>query len=317
MNNKVIKYAALAFLAGTATVLASSCTNESKSSNADVKITFVSKAISSQYTNPGDREGNECMQTLRVFVAKESTILYNVYYDSFEMYSDGRLYKTITFGELPAEENNNTFDFYAIANSYEDLSNADIQSLKGTTLDSGFLESANSDNTTLIPQSAYKPITVTLSEQMNYETMPLKYAVAKVRLTIINTTSSIQNVNNIRLSGVNTSSSTLFPPESLPTISSGTVDLENLTVQAVKNGIAGSVTVHAYFFENTGGSYMLRADWGSGEKTLDIKNTYGISQIARSTELAITVTLSNNTSPEFNVSVLPWDERTIDVPPFE
>lgn len=317
MNNKVIKYAAMAFLAGTATVLASSCTNESKSMNADVKITFVSKAIASPDTNPGEREENERMQNLRVFVAKESTILYNVYYDSFDTYSDGRRYKTITFGELTAEENNNTFDFYAIANSYEDLSNADIQSLKGTTLDNGFLESANSNTSTLIPQSAYKPITVTLSEQMNYETMPLKYAVAKVRLTIINTTGYDQNVNNIRLSGVNTSSSALFPPESLPTISSGTVNLGNLTIYAAENGTEKADTVYAYFFENTGGSYMLRADWGSGEKTLDIKNTYGISQISRSTELAITVTLSNNTSPEFNVSVLPWDERTIEVPPFE
>lgn len=303
-------------------VLLSSCINDRfpATESATVKVTFMTKAIGNPTSEPGGLEANEHMRTLRVIVARTNgEILYNVYYDIAEEETS----KTITFSELTVKTEGEDLDFYAIANEagagYDgDWGSIAVDGLKSIVMtDIGKLN----DGTAMIPQTAHTTINVAPQEGggMQSETIKLQFAVAKVRMTVINTSTDKQTVSDIKLSGVNTASTTLFPPESISTTSGGTVDLGNMEVpETAADGTEGTATVYAYFFENTGGTYMLTAKWGSVERTLNISgDPYNISGIKRGTELDIRVTLSNSTSPDFNVSVVPWSEKTIDVPAFE
>lgn len=303
-------------------VLLSSCINDRfpATESATVKVTFMTKAIGNPTSEPGGLEANEHMRTLRVIVARTNgEILYNVYYDIAEEETS----KTITFSELTVKTEGEDLDFYAIANEagagYDgDWGSIAVDGLKSIVMtDIGKLN----DGTAMIPQTAHTTINVAPQEGggMQSETIKLQFAVAKVRMTVINTSTDKQTVSDIKLSGVNTASTTLFPPESISTTSGGTVDLGNMEVpETAADGTEGTATVYAYFFENTGGTYMLTAKWGSVERTLNISgDPYNISGIKRGTELDIRVTLSNSTSPDFNVSVVPWSVKTIDVPPFE
>lgn len=286
---------------------------------ATVKMTFTTRAISNPTVNAGGLEANEHMRTLRVIVARSSNseILYNLRYDIAEDATS----KTITFSEMTVNAEGETFDFYAIANEegvgYSgDWNNVSIKDLKDMNLQSGFLTNANDASTnTMIPQTAYKQITVVpqTGGGIQSETMQLDFAVAKVRLTINNTSSGDQYVNNINLSGVNMTSTPLFANGTLSGETGGTLSLGNMTIPAEE-----STTVYAYFFENTGGNYALTANW-NGYQTLDITNavTPNITQISRGTELDINITLNATTTPTFNIEVVPWTTVDVDVPPFE
>lgn len=307
-------------------VLLSSCIRDRypDMENATVQVTFMTKAISDPTSEPGGLEANEHMKTLRVIVARTTTgeILYNVKYDIAENETS----KTITFSELTVNADGEDFDFYAIANEagIKDGPNWDqieVNDLQNHIIDVEDLQMLNSTtpDSTPIPQTAHSIIKVAPQGggRMQSATIPLEFAVAKVRMTVINTSTDKQAVSDITLSGVNTSLTPLFPPESISGSSDGKVILGNMEVPAANDGTEGTATVYAYFFENTGGNYQLTAVWGTGERILDLKNEYGIKEIPRGTELYIRVTLSNSTSPEFNVSVVPWYEKTIDVPAFE
>lgn len=283
---------------------------------ATVKMTFTTRAISNPTVDAGGLEANEHMRTLRVIVARSSNseILYNLRYDIAEDETS----KTITFSEMTVNADGEAFDFYAIANEdgvgYSgDWNNVSIKDLQDMNLQSGFLDAANTSTDTYIPQTAYKQITVKpqTGGGIQSETMQLDFAVAKVRLTINNTSSGDQYVNNINLSGVNMASTPLFANGTLSSETGGTLSLDNMNIPAEE-----STTVYAYFFENTGGNYALTATWNVDQK-LDIKNDAAITEISRGTELDINITLNATTTPTFNIEVVPWTTVDVDVPPFE
>lgn len=280
-------------------------------------MTFTTRAISNPTATAGGLEANEHMRTLRVIVARQNgEILYNLKYDIAENETS----KTITFSEMTVNADGETFDFYAIANeagveyskSWENVTVAD---LKGMNLQSGFLTNANASKNTMIPQTAYKQIRVAPQSGggIQSETMKLDFAVAKVRLTINNTSSAEQTVSDINLSGLNMTSTPLFASGTLSGETGGTLSLGNMTIDA-----NSTATVYAYFFENTGGDYALTANWNNNPQTLDI-NAANITEISRGTELNINIKLNATipSSPEFYIEVVPWTEVEVDVPPFE
>lgn len=279
-------------------------------------MTFTTRAISNPTTTAGGLEANEHMRTLRVIVARQNgEILYNLKYDIAENETS----KTITFSEMTVNADGETFDFYAIANeegvgynrSWENVTVAD---LKGMNLQSGFLTNANTSKDTYIPQTAYKQIRVAPQSGggIQSETMKLDFAVAKVRLTINNTSAGDQYVNDINLSGLNMTSTPLFANGTLSGVTVGTLSLGSMTIHA-----NGTATVYAYFFENTGGKYNLTASW-NGTQTLNLNNSAAnINAISRGTELNINITLNATATPTFNIEVVPWAEVEVDVPPFE
>ena len=319
MNNmKKHRYLAAACLL-LLSLLAVSCISDDYPvrDKATVKMTFTTRAISNPTTTAGGLEANEHMRTLRVIVARQENgeILYNLKYDIAENETS----KTITFSEMTVNADGETFDFYAIANeegvgysgSWENVTVAD---LKGMNLSEGFLTNANDvSKNTMIPQTAYKQIRVAPQSGggIQSETMKLDFAVAKVRLTINNTSSAEQTVSNINLSGLNMTSTPLFASGTLSGEPGGTLSLGKMTID--DNSTA---TVYAYFFENTGGDYALTANWNGNPHTLDIKAA-DITEISRGTELNINITLNATATPTFNIEVVPWAEVEVDVPPFE
>lgn len=318
MNNmKKHRYLAAACLL-LLSLLAVSCISDDYPvrDKATVKMTFTTRAISNPATTAGGLEDNEHMRTLRVIVARQNgEILYNLKYDI----AQNETSKTITFSEMTVNADGETFDFYAIANeegvgynrSWENVTVAD---LKGMNLQSGFLTNANASKDTYIPQTAYKQIRVAPQSGggIQSETMKLDFAVAKVRLTINNTSAGDQYVNNINLSGLNIESTPLFANGTLSAVTEGTLSLGSMTIHA-----NSTATVYAYFFENTGGTYNLTASW-NGIQTLNLNNSAAnINAISRGTELNINITLNATTTPTFNIEVVPWAEVEVDVPPFE
>lgn len=290
---------------------------------ATVTMTFTTRAISNPTVNAGELEANEHMRTLRVIVARTSgEILYNLKYDIDENETS----KKITFSEMTVEKTGEAFDFYAIANEdgveYSgNWNNVTINDLKGMSLNDEFLTKANDASTnTRIPQTAYKQITVTpqAGGGIQTETMTLDFAVVKVRLTINNTSSGDQYVNDINLSGVNMASTPLFANgTSLSDEKGGKLNLDNMSIAA-----GGSATVYAYFFENQNSEgYTLTASWKKEQTLLlqtgsdDSKQT--IKEIPRGTELNINITLNATSEPNFNIEVVPWSEVNVDVPSFE
>jgi len=318
MNNmKKHRYLAAACLL-LLSLLAVSCISDDYPvrDKATVKMTFTTRAISNPTTTAGGLEDNEHMRTLRVIVARQNgEILYNLKYDIAENETS----KTITFSEMTVNAEGETFDFYAIANeegvgydgSWENVTVAD---LKGMNLPEGFLTNANASKNTMIPQTAYKQIRVAPQSGggIQSETMKLDFAVAKVRLTINNTSAGDQYVNDINLSGLNMTLTPLFANGTLSAVTEGTLSLGNMTIHA-----NSTATVYAYFFENTGGTYNLTASW-NGIQTLNLNNSAAnINAISRGTELNINITLNATTTPTFNIEVVPWAEVEVDVPPFE
>lgn len=285
---------------------------------ATVTMTFSTRAINSSVSSADDLEVNEHMRTLRVIVARQNgEILYNVKYDIVE----GETSKSIKFSEMTVNAEGETFDFYAIANedgvgyteeSWDKVTIADLQNMN---LQNGFLTNANDvSKNTMIPQTAYQQITVMPQSGggIQTENMKLDFAVAKVRLTIHNTSAGDQYVKDIKLSGLNKVFTPLFAGKSLSTEKRDELSWDYMNVPAGE-----SATVYAYFFENMESNYILSAFW-NGEKTLDITHavTPNITQISRGTALDINITLNASTEPEFNIEVVPWETVEVDVPPF-
>lgn len=292
---------------------------------ATVTMTFTTRAISNPTVNAGGLKANERMHTLRVIVARKSgTILYNLKYDIAEEETS----KTITFSEMTVEKDGEDFDFYAIANEggvgYTDKSwdNVSVDDLKGMTLQTAFLTAANdSEGGKVIPQTAYKEITVTpqAGGGIQKENMQLNFAVAKVRLTIENTSTAEQTISGISLSGVDMTSTPLFARTSLSNVNTGSVSLGEMTIPVENNGTPGKSTVYAYFYENMGGTYVLNAKWGELENTFDINTLGNLSEIKRGTELDITITIKKSvtTPEEFFIQVNTWDSADMEIPSFQ
>lgn len=287
---------------------------------ATVTVTFTTRAISGNpNTTAGTLEEYEHMRTLRVIVARSSDneILYNVKYDIAENETS----KTITFSELTVNKGGENFDFYAIANEAGTGFN-DWGSVLVNTLASINLENIGTLNNgqTFIPQTAKATIKVTPQESgIQIATIPLQFAVAKVRLTINNTSTAEQTVNDIKLSGLNMTSTPLFAGTDLSNVISGVLELGNMTISAGE-----SATVYAYFYENqnTEGYYRLTANWNDKEQTLLLQtgsddNKQTITEIPRGQMLDINVTLNNQQEAGLEFLVIPWNVHDINVPDFE
>lgn len=284
---------------------------------ATVQVTFTTRAISgSSDTDANTLEEYEHMRTLRVIVARANDILYNVKYNIDE----GETRKIITFSELTVNADGEDFDFYAIANEegtgYNDWETVSVGTLTSRNLNN--IATLN-DGNTFIPQTAKATITVKPQQDGSIQsaTIPLQFAVAKVRLTIENTSTTEQTVSGISLSGVNMTSTPLFA-ESLSDRKNGSVSLGEMTIPAETNGTPGKSTVYAYFYENTGGEYILNATWETST-TFDINTLGNLSEIKRGTELDITITIKKSvTTPEdFFIQVNTWDSADMEIPSFE
>ena len=285
---------------------------------ATVRVTFTTRAISgSSDTDANTLEEYEHMRTLRVIVARANDILYNVKYNIDE----GETRKIITFSELTVNADGEDFDFYAIANEegtgYNDWETVSVGTLTSRNLNN--IATLNNGNT-FIPQTAKATITVKPQQDGSIQsaTIPLQFAVAKVRLTIENTSTTEQTVSGISLSGVDMTSTPLFA-ESLSDIKNGSVSLGEMTISAETNGTPGKSTVYAYFYENTGGEYILNATWGASSTTFNINDLGKLSEIKRGTELDITITIKKSvTTPEdFFIQVNTWDSADMEIPSFE
>lgn len=285
---------------------------------ATVRVTFTTRAISgSSDTDANTLEEYEHMRTLRVIVARANDILYNVKYNIDE----GETRKIITFSELTVNADGEDFDFYAIANEegtgYNDWEIVSVGTLTSRNLNN--IATLN-DGNTFIPQTAKATITVKPQQDGSIQsaTIPLQFAVAKVRLTIENTSTEPQTVSGISLSGVDMTSTPLFA-ESLSDIKNGSVSLGEMTIPAETNGTPGKSTVYAYFYENTGGEYILNATWGASSTTFNINDLGKLSEIKRGTELDITITIKKSvTTPEdFFIQVNTWDSADMEIPSFE
>lgn len=316
-----VKYGSLATLCLLLlALLPASCIQDEYAAKekATVRVTFTTRAISgSSDTDANTLEEYEHMRTLRVIVARANDILYNVKYNIDE----GETRKIITFSELTVNADGEDFDFYAIANEegtgYNDWETVSVETLTSRNLNN--IATLN-DGNTFIPQTAKATITVKPQQDGGIQpaTIPLQFAVAKVRLTIENTSTAEQTVSGISLSGVDMTSTPLFA-ESLSDIKNGSVSLGEMTIPAETNGTPGKSTVYAYFYENTGGEYILNATWGASSTTFNINDLGKLSEIKRGTELDITITIKKSvTTPEdFFIQVNTWDSADMEIPSFE
>lgn len=323
MKNMRVKYDSLATLCLLLlALLPASCIQDEYAAKekATVRVTFTTRAISgSSDTDANTLETHEHMRTLRVIVARASDneILYNVKYNIDE----NEISKTITFSELTVNADGEDFDFYAIANEdgtgYNDWETVSVGTLTLKNLNN--IATLN-DGNTFIPQTAKATITVKSQQGGGIQsaTIPLQFAVAKVRLTIENTSTEPQTVSGISLSGVDMTSTPLFA-ESLSDRKNGSVSLGEMTIPAETNGTPGKSTVYAYFYENTGGEYILNATWGASSTTFNINDLGKLSEIKRGTELDITITIKKSvTTPEdFFIQVNTWDSADMEIPSFE
>ena len=321
MKNMRLKYDSLATLCLLLlALLPASCIQDEYAAKekATVRVTFTTRAISgSSDTDANTLEEYEHMRTLRVIVARANDILYNVKYNIDE----GETRKIITFSELTVNADGEDFDFYAIANEegtgYNDWEIVSVGTLTSRNLNN--IATLN-DGNTFIPQTAKATITVKPQQDGSIQsaTIPLQFAVAKVRLTIENTSTEPQTVSGISLSGVDMTSTPLFA-ESLSDIKNGSVSLGEMTIPAETNGTPGKSTVYAYFYENTGGEYILNATWGASSTTFNINDLGKLSEIKRGTELDITITIKKSvTTPEdFFIQVNTWDSADMEIPSFE
>lgn len=290
---------------------------------ATVQVTFTTRAISgSSDTDAEALEMYEHMRTLRVIVARANDILYNVKYNIDE----GETRKIITFSELTVNADGEDFDFYAIANEegtgYNDWETVSVGTLTSRNLNN--IATLN-DGNTFIPQTAKATITVKPQQDGSIQsaTIPLQFAVAKVRLTIENTSTTEQTVSGISLSGVNMTSTPLFA-ESLSDRKNGSVSLGEMTIPAETNGTPGKSTVYAYFYENKNSTgYELDAYWKKNQ-TLPLQtgsddNKQTITEIPRRKMLDITIKLNADVDiePTINVQVDEWTGKTINVPSFQ
>lgn len=290
-----------------------------------------SNGASSDGTTIGPELPNEHMRTLRVIVVdKQGKIRYNTKVNVPE----DQTQTVINFSELIVDSEVETkFDVYAIANEEVYVknnkwegTNINLNSLKDKILDNNILSNLNAGISKAayevgyaVPQTAIQEVTV-IPGQDNSATIPLEFVVAKVRLTINNTSATEQTVSDIILSGVNTTSTKLFGVTPVTSTTSEALSLGTMTdIPAETNGTPGKSTVYAYFYENTRDDYKLTATWDGHGQELDINEavTPNITEIPRGKMLDINVNLSLNTESTVNVQVVSWTEKEMDVPAFQ
>lgn len=322
-----------------AAVLPVSCLKDDYAAKEKATLTLYftttsnSNGTSSDGTTIGPELPNEHMRTLRVIVVDK---LGKIRYNTKVNVPEDQTQTVINFSELIVDSEGETkFDVYAIANEEVYVTNNEwegtninLNDLKGKILDNAILSKLNEGTAKdkyeegyAVPQTAIQEVTVTPGQD-NKATIPLEFVVAKVCLTIENTSTDLQTVSGISLSEVNTTSTKLLGETSVTSTDTGkALSLGTMTdIPAETNGTPGKSTVYAYFYENTGGDYKLNATWGTpSNKEFNIKTLGSLFEIKRGTELNIVITIKKNiTIPEdFFIQVNTWDSADMEIPSFQ
>lgn len=286
----------------------SSCSKDdyTGTENATVTMTFSTRS-DTQEGSDSQLASNERMKTLRVIVARHSSgeVIYNTKSDI-----DGNeTSKKFTFKDLTTNQDGEDIDFYAIANEDFVRYGGDWNVIFPTALKEFQLGEISFSEETPIPQTAFS--TIHVSPSSGDKEMQLQFAVAKIRLNIINKSATDQTISDIKVSGINMQSTPLFANAPLSEESSGTAEFPDMKV------IANSTkTQECYIYENTGGAYKLTAMWNGRVQELNIAQN--ITEIERGTILDIRITLHAdvNIEPEFNIQVNSWTEKDVDIPAF-
>lgn len=287
---------------------------------ATVQVTFTTRALSDETIAGNELADNERMKTLRVIVAKDRKILYNEYYteDDFAQYANGQRYKTVTFSELVTEdEEDRTFDFYAIANE-EGIADWPTQI---TSLDQLPENITLSTSSKLIPQTAKQSIIVKIPQEgsgIQKETMQLEFVMAKVQLVIVNETGTAQSISGISLSNadVNYPQVPLFPNESL-NLFVGNKNVTMSDMQVGGNDVSISSSQTAYVYENSApeSGYIFNATWNNNNQPpVDLS---AVKDLPRGKELRITIHLKQNLTAQFDYEVLDWTNVEVNIPEFD
>lgn len=314
-------YALLAAAVVAVALLSVSCIKDSDltaGEKASVTMTFTTRV--SDNVTAGNLLDNEQMQTLRVIVARSGTndIIYNV---SYQIQPD-ETQKTIRFSELTVKKEGENIDFYAIANEQAFLS--DGESLEGKNVDLGALKSCilkkdfNSRALSLIPQAAFKTITVGPSENTSAD-MQLLFPLVKVVLNFDNQTGESVGLTNVQIDGT-AGQGYLFkdvhPEYPQATTGMGTVKFGRdgaLTVPAGEVADVAPFVRYLYPWNNDDG-WKLTATWGSSPHEAVFKvNNEVLKKLQHGQQLNVNVTLIAN-SLKVALTVSPWtvDDQILD-----
>lgn len=320
MKKNLVKYYLGALLLSVAALLPVSCITEDYPQGDKSSVTMTFTARAPEAGTASTLLDNEQMRTLRVIVARSATseILYNVVYNI----EPQETAKTINFSELSIAQDQEDFDFYAIANEAAFLNQG--ESLEGKNLDLAQLKNRilrkdfNAPALSQVPQAAFKTITVEAGSHKT-ESMKLQFPVAKVQLNFNNETGEPVSLSNVRIAGIS-NRGYLFQdvhtdyPQGMTQM--GTVLFGNNGAIEVPVTPAADVSPYVRYLypgEKTE-AYKLSAVWGS--KTYEVVlnlNGADLKAIAHGQQLNINITLIAN-SLKVALEVLPWnvDDAVID-----
>lgn len=311
-----------------AVVAMSSCIKENlseKSDKVDVTLSFNARA--------GEAENeSEGIKTLRVIISDESD---NIVYRFFQDYNDNQTTKTLQIMGMKT----GSWNFYAIINEASlGLTEGDFS---GVTKGSDLLEIAvenegqiiyfpksGEDITEAIPASGYLQ-NVQINEENKSLTINCTYAVAKIILNIQNNSGMDFTLNRVSFGEIFQQGTFLFNKNGeLPSTSQGALADEFSVGKLIPDGNNTEALV-CYLFET--GSQSLEngftlalesdeiPDLGVSHKiTVNSSENYTPYTLPRGYKMQINavVNIGHQINPTFNVEVLSWDEKTINIPEF-
>lgn len=311
-----------------AVVAMSSCIKENlseKSDKVDVTLSFNARA--------GEAENeSEGIKTLRVIISDESD---NIVYRIFQDYNDNQTTKTLQIMGMKT----GAWNFYAVINEASlGLKEEDFSRItKGTDLLNISVENneqiiyfpkSSEDITEAIPASGYLQ-NVQINEENKSLTINCTYAVAKIILNIQNNSGMDFTLNRVSFGEIFQQGTFLFNKNGeLPSTSQGALADEFSVEKLIPDGNNTEALV-CYLFET--GSQSLEngftlalesdeiPDLGVSHKiTVNSTENYTPYTLPRGYKMQINavVNIGQQINPTFNVEVLSWDEKTINIPEF-
>lgn len=311
-----------------AVVAMSSCIKENlseKSDKVDVTLSFNARA--------GEAENeSEGIKTLRVIISDESD---NIVYRIFQDYNDNQTTKTLQIMGMKT----GAWNFYAVINEASlGLKEEDFSRItKGTDLLNISVENneqiiyfpkSSEDITEAIPASGYLQ-NVQINEENKSLTINCTYAVAKIILNIQNNSGMDFTLNRVSFGEIFQQGTFLFNKNGeLPSTSQGALADEFSVEKLIPDGNNTEALV-CYLFETgsqsleNGFTLALESDeipeLGVSHKiTVNSSENYTPYTLPRGYKMQINavVNIGHQINPTFNVEVLSWDEKTINIPEF-
>lgn len=281
---------------------------------ASVTMTFTTRATSNAGQDESSLLDNEQMKTLRVIVARKSDeILYNVKYDI----NPDETQKVIRFSELTVNETGEKFDFYAIAN--EKALGSGV-SLEGTNINLVELKSHIVDvdfyPLNLLPQAKYQEIEVK-PQKGNEAAMQLRFPVAKVNLSFVNTTESEQKISEVKLLYGTPDKAKLFYDGNMPAdvnVTGKSITFDDFDISATGASKPASSVRYVYPGE-TNKPYTISAQWNGKEYTLPLVlegTDDPLTNLERDKQYNVTITLKGG-GLTVSCEVQPWEEKSHEV----